>query len=139
LGYFFSPFWVKESVLVKNVVKQAKKYQEKLEELGKKQDIEDDELEALKVQLPTWWDYDFACLTTFLTNTLSLTLSRSIIGSCFNLAFNMSIKRSNPLISTMNKNVVKQAKKYQEKLEGLGKKQDIEDDELEALKVQLPK
>ncbi|VVH65899.1 hypothetical protein BSPLISOX_2215, partial [uncultured Gammaproteobacteria bacterium] len=49
---------VKESVLVKNVVKQAKKYQEKLEELGKKQDIEDDELEALKVQLPTWWDYE---------------------------------------------------------------------------------
>jgi hypothetical protein len=44
--------------LVKNVVKQAKKYQEKLEELGKKQDIEDDELEALKVQLPTWWDYE---------------------------------------------------------------------------------
>jgi hypothetical protein len=31
---------------------------EKLEELGKKQDIEDDELEALKVQLPTWWDYE---------------------------------------------------------------------------------
>ena len=49
---------VEESVLVKNAVKQAKKYQEKLKELGKKQDIEDDELEALKVQLPTWWDYE---------------------------------------------------------------------------------
>jgi hypothetical protein len=32
---------VEESVLVKNAVKQAKKYQEKLKELGKKQDIED--------------------------------------------------------------------------------------------------
>jgi hypothetical protein len=49
---------VKESVLVKNVVKQAKKYQEKLGELGKKEDIENDELKALKVQLPAWWDYE---------------------------------------------------------------------------------
>jgi hypothetical protein len=32
--------------LVKNVVKQAKKYQEKLGELGKKEDIENDELKA---------------------------------------------------------------------------------------------
>jgi ribosomal protein L7/L12 len=43
--------------LVKNAIQQAKKYQEQLKKLGK-QDIEDDELEALKVQLPTWWDYE---------------------------------------------------------------------------------
>ena len=48
---------VEESVLVKNAIQQAKKYQEQLKKLGK-QDIEDDELEALKVQLPTWWDYE---------------------------------------------------------------------------------
>jgi hypothetical protein len=36
---------VEESVLVKNAIKQAKKYQEQLKELSKK-DIKDDELEV---------------------------------------------------------------------------------------------
>jgi hypothetical protein len=44
---------VEESVLVKNAIKQAKKYQEQLKKLSKKEGIEDDELEVLKPQLPT--------------------------------------------------------------------------------------
>jgi hypothetical protein len=39
----FSVLFGEESVLVKNVVKQAKKYQEKLGELGKKEDMENDD------------------------------------------------------------------------------------------------
>jgi mRNA-degrading endonuclease YafQ of YafQ-DinJ toxin-antitoxin module len=38
---------VEESVLVKNAIKQAKKYQEQLKKLSKKEDIEDDELEVV--------------------------------------------------------------------------------------------
>jgi hypothetical protein len=53
---------VEESVLVKNAIKQAKKYQEQLKKLSKKEDIEDDELEVLKTQLPTWWDYELQAI-----------------------------------------------------------------------------
>jgi hypothetical protein len=56
-----------ESVLVKNAIKQAKKYQEQLKELSKK-DIKDDELEVLKPQLPTWWDYELLCLFNGILN-----------------------------------------------------------------------
>ncbi|OIR24953.1 tetratricopeptide repeat protein [Bathymodiolus thermophilus thioautotrophic gill symbiont] len=49
---------IKNSPLVVNAIKAVENYQKQLEELTKTNELEEDEIEAIKEQLPAWWDYE---------------------------------------------------------------------------------